>query len=67
MPDRIPNVLTIAGVDPSGGAGVLADVKTMSALRAYACAVVTAPKSPATRPATAKSFMVSPLCFRCSC
>jgi hydroxymethylpyrimidine/phosphomethylpyrimidine kinase len=38
----IPNVLTIAGVDPSGGAGVLADVKAISALCAYACAVVAA-------------------------
>lgn len=28
----IPNTLSIAGVDPSGGAGSLADVKTMSAL-----------------------------------
>jgi hydroxymethylpyrimidine/phosphomethylpyrimidine kinase len=42
MPSSIPNVLTLAGVDPSGGAGVLADVKAMSALGAYACAVVTA-------------------------
>ncbi len=39
---RICNVVTIAGVDPSGGAGVLADVKAISAQRAYACAVVTA-------------------------
>lgn len=39
---RIPNVLTIAGVDPSGGAGVLADVKAISANGAYACAVVAA-------------------------
>lgn len=39
---RIPNALSIAGVDPSGGAGVLADVKTMSALGAYGCAVVAA-------------------------
>lgn len=38
----IPNVLTIAGVDPSGGAGVLADVKAMSACGCYACGVVTA-------------------------
>ncbi|WP_028357683.1 bifunctional hydroxymethylpyrimidine kinase/phosphomethylpyrimidine kinase [Brackiella oedipodis] len=38
--DYIPNTLSIAGVDPSGGAGILADVKTMSALGAYACAVV---------------------------
>ena len=38
----IPNVLAIAGVDPSGGAGVLADIKTMSALGAYGMGVVTA-------------------------
>lgn len=37
-----PNVVTIAGVDPSGGAGVIADVKAMSALGAYACAVIAA-------------------------
>lgn len=42
-PERqIPKTLTIAGVDPSGGAGVLADVKTMSALGAYACGVIAA-------------------------
>lgn len=39
---RIPHALTIAGVDPSGGAGILADVKTLSALGAYGCAVVAA-------------------------
>jgi hydroxymethylpyrimidine/phosphomethylpyrimidine kinase len=38
----IPNVLSIAGVDPSGGAGVLADIKAMSALGAYGMGVVTA-------------------------
>jgi hydroxymethylpyrimidine/phosphomethylpyrimidine kinase len=38
----IPNVLTIAGIDPSGGAGILADVKTISALGGYGCAVVAA-------------------------
>lgn len=38
----IPNTLTIAGVDPSGGAGILADVKTMSALGAYGMAIIAA-------------------------
>ena len=52
MADRIPNVLTIAGVDPSGGAGVLADVKTISALRAYACAVIAALTAQNTRAVT---------------
>ena len=39
---RPPKALTIAGVDPSGGAGVLADIKTFSALGAYGCGVVCA-------------------------
>lgn len=34
--------LSIAGLDPSGGAGVLADVKTFSALGVYGMAAVTA-------------------------
>ncbi len=42
MKPVIPNVLTIAGVDPSGGAGVIADIKAISAQGAYACAVVAA-------------------------
>ncbi|QEL66288.1 phosphomethylpyrimidine kinase [Oryzomicrobium terrae] len=37
-----PNVVTIAGVDPSGGAGVLADLKAFSALSAYGSAVIAA-------------------------
>lgn len=37
-----PNVLSIAGLDPSGGAGVLADVKTFAALRCHGLAAVTA-------------------------
>jgi hydroxymethylpyrimidine/phosphomethylpyrimidine kinase len=40
--ETLPNIVTIAGVDPSGGAGILADVKAISANRAYACAVVAA-------------------------
>ena len=39
---RVPNALTIAGVDPSGGAGVFADIKAFSALGAYGCGVVCA-------------------------
>ena len=42
MARRIPHALTIAGVDPSGGAGVLADIKAMSALGAYGTAVIAA-------------------------
>jgi hydroxymethylpyrimidine/phosphomethylpyrimidine kinase len=38
----VPNVVSIAGVDPSGGAGVLADLKTFSALGAYGCGVIAA-------------------------
>ncbi len=38
----IANVLTIAGTDPTGGAGIQADLKTFSALGAYGMTVVTA-------------------------
>lgn len=37
-----PHILSIAGFDPTGGAGVLADVKTSERLRCYAMAVITA-------------------------
>lgn len=36
-----PVVLTVAGFDPSGGAGVLADIKTISAFGCYGVAAVT--------------------------
>ena len=54
-----PNILSIAGVDPSGGAGVLADVKAISALGGYACAVITALTAQNTR-AVAGVHAVSP-------
>lgn len=38
----IPNILSIAGSDPSSGAGIQADIKAISANRAYAIAAVTA-------------------------
>ena len=38
----IPNILTIAGSDPSGGAGIQGDLKTFAALDCYGMAVITA-------------------------
>jgi hydroxymethylpyrimidine/phosphomethylpyrimidine kinase len=38
----LPTVLTIAGFDPSGGAGTAADLKTIAAMRCYGVAAVTA-------------------------
>lgn len=38
----LPIILTIAGTDPSGGAGIQADIKTISATGGYAASVITA-------------------------
>ncbi|MCD2497401.1 bifunctional hydroxymethylpyrimidine kinase/phosphomethylpyrimidine kinase [Microbacterium nymphoidis] len=49
----IPRVLSIAGSDPSGGAGIQADIKSISALGGYAMAAITALTAQNTRGVTA--------------
>lgn len=42
MKKKYPCIVSIAGSDCSGGAGIQADIKTISALGGYAATVITA-------------------------
>ncbi|WP_029651714.1 bifunctional hydroxymethylpyrimidine kinase/phosphomethylpyrimidine kinase [Methylocystis sp. SB2] len=56
---KIPRVLSIAGSDPSGGAGVQADLKTFSAFGCYGMAAITALTAQNTQGVTA-SYPIAP-------
>ncbi|TLG79392.1 bifunctional hydroxymethylpyrimidine kinase/phosphomethylpyrimidine kinase [Methylocystis sp. B8] len=56
---KIPRLLSIAGSDPSGGAGVQADLKTFSAFGCYGMAAITALTAQNTRGVTA-AYPVAP-------
>lgn len=53
----IPNVLSIAGSDPSGGAGIQADIKAISANGGFAMAVITALTAQNTQGVSAVDFV----------
>lgn len=58
---RTPNILSIAGSDPSGGAGVQADLKTIGAVGGYGMAAITALTAQNTRGVSA--VHVPPVAF----
>ena len=40
MTDNLPVVLTIGGYDPTGGAGITADIRTINSLNCYAITLI---------------------------
>lgn len=56
-----PIILSIAGSDPSGGAGIQADIKAISALGGYAAAAITAVTVQNTKGVTAVEYLPAPL------
>lgn len=56
-----PVILTIAGFDPSGGAGVAADLKTFAAHNCYGVAAITALTTQNTQGVTAVHAVKSPM------
>ena len=56
----IPNLLSIAGSDPSGGAGIQADLKTFAAFGCYGMAALTALTAQNTRGVTAVHIPPAP-------
>ena len=51
----LPNILCFSGLDPSGGAGIQADIEAISAMGAHACPIITANTVQDTRSAYAFS------------
>ena len=41
MANQLPVVLTIGGYDPSGGAGITADIETITSLRCHPISLIT--------------------------
>jgi len=56
----IPNILAIAGSDPSGGAGIQADLKSISANGGYAMAAITALTAQNTKGVAGVSLVETP-------